>query len=146
MGNLNTKRTLLLMSISVRIKKFSRYVLPTLPLQDITWIYYISLLRKHLIAYCRETWGDSYEDKIIKTTTKNSSNNIVYMVVSVKRYWNKFTKTEYKLYWPFVIYLDFESVLLKQDLFKPTSSKSFTTHYQHHIPCESCIFVKCNDE
>ena len=89
MENLNAKRTLLLMSICVKIKKSSRYVLPTLPFQGITWIYYISLLRKHLIAYCRETWADSYGDNIIITTTKNSSTNIVYVVVPMKRYWKK---------------------------------------------------------
>ena len=55
------------------------------------------------------------------------------------------TKTEYQLYLPFVIYADFKSVLLKQDFCEPSSSKSFTTQYQHHIPCGSCIYVKCSD-
>ena len=54
-----------------------------------------------------------------------------------------FKKTEYQL--SFVIYADFESVLRKQDLFEPSSSKSFPTQYQHPIPCWSCIFVKCSD-
>ena len=39
----------------------------------------------------------------------------------------KFTKTEYKLRLSFVIYVDFESVLYKQDSCKPSSSKYFTT-------------------
>ena len=56
----------------------------------------------------------------------------------------KFTKTEYQLHLPFVIYVDFESVLRKQDSCEPLSSKSFTTQYQHHIPCGSCIYVKCS--
>ena len=57
----------------------------------------------------------------------------------------KFTKTEYQLHLPFVIYMDFESVLGKQDSYEPSSSKSFTTQYQQHIPCGSFIYVKYSD-
>ena len=57
----------------------------------------------------------------------------------------KFTKTEYQLRLPFVIYADFESVLHKQDLCEPSSSKSFTNQYQQHVPCGSCIYMKCSD-
>ena len=55
------------------------------------------------------------------------------------------TKTEYQLRLPFVIYADFKSALRKQDSCEPSSSKSFTTQYQHYIPCGSCIYVKCSD-
>ena len=54
----------------------------------------------------------------------------------------KFTKTEYQLRLPFVIYTDLENFLCKQDLCKPSSLKSSTTHYQPHVPCGSCI---CSD-
>ena len=54
----------------------------------------------------------------------------------------KFTKTEYQLRLPFVIFADFKSMLCEQDSYKPSSSKSFTTQYQHHVPCGSCIYVK----
>ena len=57
----------------------------------------------------------------------------------------KFTKTEYQLRLPFVIFTDFESVLRKQDSCEPSSSKSFTTQYQHYVPCGSCIYMKCSD-
>ena len=57
----------------------------------------------------------------------------------------KFTKTKYQLPLSFVIYADFESVLRKQDSYEPSSSKSFTTQYQHHVPCGSYIYVKCGD-
>ena len=57
----------------------------------------------------------------------------------------KFTKTEYQLRLPCVIYANFESVLRKQDSCAPSSSKSFTTQYQHQVPCGSCTFVKCCD-
>ena len=48
----------------------------------------------------------------------------------------QFTKTEYQLRVPFVIYADFESVLPKQDLCESLSLKSFTTQCQPNIPCE----------
>ena len=48
----------------------SHYVLPPWVLQDIAWIYYISLLTKHLITYCSKSFADWYQDKIIITTTK----------------------------------------------------------------------------
>ena len=133
----------------------------------------MSLLVKHLITYCWKTWADWYQDKIIITATKNISENIVYMIKPVKRYWKehlercklhwaqriklpeaddkkernkaKPTKTEYQLRLPFVIYAYFKSVLPKQDSCGPASSKFFITQYQHHVPCGSCIYVKCSD-
>ena len=57
----------------------------------------------------------------------------------------KFTKTEYELLLPFVIYANFQRILHKQDSCEPSSSKSFTTKYQHHVPCGSCIYMKCSD-
>ena len=54
----------------------------------------------------------------------------------------KFTKTEYQLRLHFVIYADFESVLPKQDSCEPSSSKFFTSQYQQHVPCGSCIYLK----
>ena len=57
----------------------------------------------------------------------------------------KFTKTEYQLRLPFVIHVDFENVLHKQDSCEPSPSKSFTTQYQHHVQCGSYIYVKCSD-
>ena len=55
------------------------------------------------------------------------------------------TKTEYQLRLLFIIYMDFKSVLPKQDSYEPSSSKSFIRQYQHPIPCESCIYMKCGD-
>ena len=57
----------------------------------------------------------------------------------------KFTKSKYQLRLPFVIYANFKSILRKQDSCEPSSSKSFITQYQHHVPCGNCIYVKCSD-
>ena len=111
--------------------------------------------------------------QIIIRTKENISDNIFWMTKPVKRYWKKHlercrlhgpqriklpeaddkkernkvnpTKTEYQLPLPFVIYADFKSVLPKQNSYELSSSKPFTTQYQHHTPCGSCIFVKCSD-
>ena len=72
------------MSIGTKINKSSRYILPPWPLQDITWIYHILLLAKHLITYWCKTWADCYRDNTIMTTTKNIFVNIVCMAASVK--------------------------------------------------------------
>ena len=40
---------------------------------------------------------------------------------------------------------DFERVLRKQDSCESSSSKFLTTQYQHHVPCGSCICLKCSD-
>ena len=55
------------------------------------------------------------------------------------------TKTEYQLGLPFVIYADLKSVLPKRDSCGPSSSKSFISQYQHHVPSETCIHVKYSD-
>ena len=60
--------------------------------QDITWIYYISLLTKHFITYWWKTWPYLYQDNVIITTTKNIFANIVYMAAPVKRYWKTIWK------------------------------------------------------
>ena len=52
----------------------------------------------------------------------------------------KFTKIEYQLLLPFVIH-----VLCKQDSWETSSLKSFTTQYQHHVPCGSYIYVKSSN-
>ena len=55
------------------------------------------------------------------------------------------TITEYQLHLAFIIYADLKSVLPKQDLSGPSSSKSFITQYQHQVPCVSCIYMKYSD-
>ena len=100
MTNLNTKVTLVLMSLDVKIKRSSNYVLPPWALQDIVWICYISLLVKHLIIYCWKTWAHWYQDKIIIATTKTISDNIVYMTKQwrgiEKNLWKDASYTKHK--------------------------------------------------
>ena len=59
---------------------------------------------------------------------------------------NQIYKKEYQIRLPFVISLEFKSVLPKQVLCEPSPSKPFTTQYQHHISCGSCVYIKCSDE
>ena len=58
---------------------------------------------------------------------------------------DKFTTKEYQLRLFFAIYVDFQSILCKQDSYEPSSSKSFTTPYQNRATCGSCIYVKCSN-
>ena len=84
------------------------------------------------------------------------------MAASVKRYWKTIRKyASYTGYneWSFQKLTkrrDITKLSLKrpsttrftfviQDLCEPSSSKSFTTQYQHHVPCGSCNYVKCSN-
>ena len=58
----------------------------------------------------------------------------------------KFTKTEYQLRLPFVIYADFESILLKHDVCKNNSEKSWTLKYQTHEACGYGLYTVCSDK
>ena len=75
-------------------KKSFHYVLPPWPLQEITWIDYISLMVKNLIRYWWKSWADWYLDNIIMTTANDISSNIVCMAATVKRYWKPYGKMQ----------------------------------------------------
>ena len=156
-------------------KKSSRYVLLSWPLQEITWIYYISLLAKHLITYCWKTLADWYQVNIIITTTKNISGNIVYMAAPVKSYsktiWEDVSYTGHKE-------SSFHKLTTRRGVIKSNLEKQSTnyvyllsstwvskafyvnkTSVSHHhqnlspptpqhpqlIPWWSCVYVKCSD-
>ena len=69
-----------------KTKKSSPYVLQPWLLQDITWIYYISLLVKHIITYCWKTEAYWYQVNIIITKAKQIYVTIVCTAAPVKRY------------------------------------------------------------
>ena len=151
----------------MKIKKSSHYILPPWPLQEITWIYYISLLAKHFITYWCKTWADWYQVNITNNYHKkyfcqyclhsciseevlknhlekcklHKAQRIKLLEADDKKGCDKikFTKIQYQLRLPFVIYVDFKSILHKQKSCEPSSYKSFITQYQHYISCGSCI-------
>jgi len=57
----------------------------------------------------------------------------------------RFTKIEYQLRLPFIMYADLESILRKKSTCEPAPTTSSTTQHQHHVPCGSCIYVKSSD-
>ena len=61
--NLDSKTTLVLMSMDVKINKSSCYVLSPSALQDIAWIYDISLLTKYPTIHI----GERLDQTDIKT-------------------------------------------------------------------------------
>ena len=70
----------------------SHYILPICALQDIAWIYYMSLLAKHLITYCWKTSADLYQDTIIIIATK------IFLTILFKRLnqWRSIEKSIWK--------------------------------------------------
>ena len=101
--------------------------------------------------FCQYCLGGCTSEKVLKNHIErcklHGAQTIKLLKVDNKKECDKikFTKTKYQLHLPFVIYVDFESVLRKQDSYEASSSKSFTTQYQHDVPCGSCIYVKCSD-
>ena len=55
----------------------------------------------------------------------------------------KFEKYGRKLEVPFVVYADFESILLPISQQQPNPSFSSTTDVQQHVPCAFSYFIKC---
>ena len=135
--------------MGMKIKKSSHYILPPWPLQEITWIYYISLLAKHLISYWCKTWADWYQvnitnnyhkkyfcqyclhgcisEEVLKNHLKkcklHKAQRIKLLEADDKECDKiKFTKTQYQLRLPFVIYVDFKAFYI---------NKSHVSH--HHI-------------
>ena len=45
----------------------------------------------------------------------------------------KFKKIERKIKWPFIIYADFESILVPEDNRKQNPKESYTNKYQKHM-------------
>ena len=127
---------------------------------------------KHLITSSWKTWANWYLSNIIITTINTISVNIICMAALVKRYsktiwkdvitqgtknqvsrrwwqegaWqNQIYKNRIPTTFTFSFLRDFEYVLRKQDSCEPSSLKSFTILYKHHVPCGSCIYVKCSN-
>ena len=57
------------------------------------------------------------------------------MKIRTKGEYIKFTNFERKIKSPFMIYADFESVLVPEDNGKQNPNKSYTSKYQKHISC-----------
>lgn len=53
---------------------------------------------------------------------------------------------ECQLKLPFVICVNFESVLIKQHGCTNDGKKSWAVHLQHYVPCGACFYVKSSDE
>ena len=122
--------------------------------------------------YWLKTWADWYWDKIIMTTTKDTSVNFVCMTVSVKRYWktiqedvsymghkeSSFQKlmtrrgvTQSSLQKPDTNYVYLLSSTQTLKAFYVNKARA-SHHYQilhhsipNHLSCGSCICVKFSD-
>ena len=117
-------------------------------LSRLVWRQYnIHNNNKKFYQYCLHgcTSQEVLKNPIWKDESYMSHKDLSSQKLTIKRDMFKFTETEYQLPFIFSIYHDFESVLPKQDSCEPSSSKSFTAQYQHHEPCEICIYVKCSE-
>ena len=58
----------------------------------------------------------------------------------------KFKNFERKIKSPFMIYADFESILVPKDNGKQNSDESYTSKYQKHVTCSCTYKLVCVDD
>ena len=97
----------------------------------VAFVYMLSLQKKYLKCH-------------IKHCFKINGKQIVKM--PKKGEYVKFKNFERKVKSPFMIYADFESILLSEDNVKQNQSESYTNKCQKHVAC-SCVFkLVCVDD
>ena len=147
--------------METKIKKSSHYVLPPWPLQEIAWIYYISRLVKHLIMYWWRSWAGWYRDYNNNKRKKYFSWYCLYCCTSEDKLKNHLERCKLHMRKEYSSQkLTTRRGVTKSNLQKQNTnyvyllsstwiSKAFYVNktrvsHQHHIPCGSCIYVKCN--
>ena len=77
-----------------------------------------------------------------------STNGELALVKMPKPPYNKikFKNFVNQLFIPFVIYADFESFTLTNDMCDPNTNESYYVNYQDHTPCGFCLYVKPLDK
>ena len=101
--------------------------------------------RKHFCRYCLE--GFSAEE-ILKRHIMDcfKSNGKQSIIMPKKEEYVKFKKYERKIRSPFIIYADFESILVPEDNRKQNPEEFYTNKYQKHIVCSYGYKLLCVDD
>ena len=90
--------------------------------------------RKHFSCYCLQAFSTEEIFKHhIKDCFKINGKQSVKMLK--KGVYAKFTNFKRKIKSPFMIYGEFESILMAEDNGKQNPVKSYTNKYQKHVPC-----------
>ena len=101
--------------------------------------------RKHFCRYCLQA---SSTKEILKNHIKDcfKINGKQRIIMPKKGELVKFKNYERKIKSPFIIYTDFESILVPQDNGKQNLEESYTSKYQRHIVCSYGYKLICVDD
>ena len=81
---------------------------------------------------------------LVKDCFKTNGKQMIKMSKKVEHVLFKSCGRKIKL--PFMIYVDFESVLVSEDNGKQNSDESYTSKYQKHVACSYGYKLKCVDD
>ena len=101
--------------------------------------------RKHFCHYCLHAF---ITEKILKHHIKDSFkiNGKQRIIIPKKGKYVKFKNFERKIISPFMIYANFESILVPEDNGKKNSNESYTNKYQKHVACSYGYKLVCVDD
>ena len=101
--------------------------------------------RKHFCRYCLQTFS---AEEISKSQIKDcfKINGKQRIVMSKKGEFVKLKNYERKIKSPFIIYADFESILVPEDNGKQNPEESYANKYQKHIVCSHGYKLVCVDD
>ena len=101
--------------------------------------------RKHFCCYCLQAFST---EKILKSHMKDcfKINGKQTIKIPKKREYVKFKNFERKIKSPFLIYADFESILVPEDNGKQNPNESYSSKYQKHIACSYGYKLVCVDD
>ena len=90
--------------------------------------------RKHFCRYCLQAFST---EEILKRHIKYSFkiNDKQRIIMPEEDEYVKFRNYERKIKSPFIIYADFESILVPEENGKQNPEESYTNKYQKHITC-----------
>ena len=100
--------------------------------------------RKHFCRYCLQAFGTAERLKFhIKDCFKFNSKQTIKMPKKVK--YIKLKNLGRQIKSPFMIYADFESILVPEDKGKQNLNDSYTNKYQKHVVCSYDYKLICLD-
>ena len=101
--------------------------------------------KKHFCHYCLHAF---VTEEILKSHIKDCfkiNGKQTIMIPKIREY-VKFKNVERKVKSPFMIYEDFESILVPEDNRKQNPIESYSNKYQKHIACSCGYKLVCVDD
>ena len=101
--------------------------------------------RKHFCSYCLHVF---ITEEILKHHIKDcfKINGKQRIIMPKKGEYVKFKNFERKIKSPFMIYADFESILVPEDNGKQNPNKFYTNKYQKHVACSYGYKLVCAND